>query len=188
MLQQTKWELVIEFMNENKGMVKSRKQLLDWMDVNRNFPINRKGYTTIDCYKNYLLQANLIKKIPKYNVTDPDPSKYVRGKFFIPHEGIPENLSVGDVRSMAYGMIGEIIPDDNLPRFGFSEIRDRWYSKPSFNRQELTDTMTILPVGTSAFSYSVDKWDWHWRDKSISNKKKKVKTKADEFIKPEKME
>jgi len=182
MYRQSKWELVIEFMNINKGSVKTRKQLLEWIKAHE-YITHTRTYTTIDCYKNYLLKANLIKKVPKYSVDTQFPfgsaeqDGYVRGKFYIPLEGIPENLSVGDVRSMAYGMIGEIIPDDNLPRI--SEIRDR----------NLVPMERTTSFGASAFSYSVDDGIWRgfFGKGSPIAKKKKEKSKED-FIKPEEME
>jgi hypothetical protein len=114
------WETVIDYMNRNVGMMGSRKDLLDYIQSQTETWENHGQYiqvverrktkkyinsfNTIDCYKNYLIQAGLIQKI-KIN------GKELRGKFFIPLK-IDYAITIEEVRKMAYGPTTMIIGTD----------------------------------------------------------------------------
>jgi len=95
------WETVIDYMNQNVGQIGSRQALLHHVKNNR--VVWRQGvgeryqvqqFSTVDCYKNYLIQAGLIHKV-KVN------GKNLQGKFFIPEK--LKQYTLKEVRDMAYG-------------------------------------------------------------------------------------
>lgn len=108
-----KWEAVINYMNDNVGTIGSRQQLISYVQANtdtetwhnhneyiqviqaRQDRRNRQTFTTIDCYKNYLIQAGIIHKIKV-------DGKYLQGKFYIP-ERIDPFITIKEVREKAYG-------------------------------------------------------------------------------------
>jgi len=100
------WETVIEYCNLNVGTIGTRKQLIDhiqkrtekWISqvafTNRERTL-KQSFTTIDCYKNYLVQAGFIHKLKI-------DGKIKQGKFFIPKR-IDPFLTIKEVRDKAYG-------------------------------------------------------------------------------------
>ena len=108
-----KWEAVIEYMNNNVGTIGSRQGLISHVQANTEFETwnnhneyiqvvkarqdrrDRQSFTTIDCYKNYLIQAGLIHKVRANGKT-------LQGRFFIP-EKINQFITIKEVRKKAYG-------------------------------------------------------------------------------------
>lgn len=115
------WETVIEYCNLNVGTIGTRKQLIDhiqkrtekWISqvafTNRERTL-RQSFTTIDCYKNYLVQAGFIHKLKI-------DGKIKQGKFFIP-EQIPIGISIQEVRDKAYGPKLMIMGSDHADPLG----------------------------------------------------------------------
>lgn len=108
------WEAVIEYMNMHVGEIGSRQGLIshiercsrmygNWNNHEQYIQVvqerqrrkRNQSFTTIDCYKNYLVQAGLIHKIRM-------DGKTLQGKFYIPKK-IDQFITVKEVREKAYG-------------------------------------------------------------------------------------
>ena len=104
------WKTVIEYCNMYAGQIGSRQGLI--YHVNRvagHYGLNQ-GFNTVDCYKNYLIQAGLIHKIRSNGRT-------LQGKFFIPKK-IDESITIKEVREKAYGPKLMIMGTDHADPLG----------------------------------------------------------------------
>lgn len=118
----TVWQVIINFLNDNVGQIVTRQDLL--IHVHEKFMfsgvfsnlLHNPSDSTIDTYKNYLIQAGFLQKV--YS----EYGRYLRGKIFVPRE-IPVDITIDYVRHRAYSK-----DDENVI---WNDVTWRLYSSSS---------------------------------------------------------